>query len=57
MLGTRNDAQARTEDAMRTLLAARSIGLYLAAFTMVVGSGHAVAETPVPPVDVRVLNR
>ena len=40
---------------MRTLFGRRSIGLYLAAFSMVVGSGEAAAETPVPPVDVRVL--
>jgi len=42
---------------MRTHIAARSIGLYLAAFTMVVGAGHAAAEAPVPPVGVEVLNQ
>ena len=42
---------------MRALSGGWSIGLYLAAFTMVVGPGHAAAETPVPPVDVRVLNQ
>ena len=42
---------------MRTVFERRSIGLYLAAFTMVVGPGRAAAEAPVPPVGVEVLNQ